>query len=153
MSIFKKVISELDLIENSIEEWAKNAVTENKDEIISILKNKQLSKGLDSSNRVIGVYSPNTEEYAARDNITTPKTPGMPYNLYWSGETIENLYVKSINKKLGNYSISTSIKKKRLLEGLYGEIFELSEENNKFVNENIITPYIYDKIKKFKFNI
>ena len=72
----------------------------------------------------------------------------MPYNFYWTGETIEGLFLESINKQKGTYEISTVPAKKRLLERIYGELFDLTDGNNQWINENIIEPYISAWISK-----
>ena len=131
-----------------VPQFAVDAVKENADLIISIIKGKQLSKGLDSKGNLMGRYSASTEGYAERDNISTPKTPGAAYNFYWSGETLENLYIKSVNKGQSTFNISTVASKKKLLESIYGEIFDLTEAHNDMVNETIIEPYVAKKIEE-----
>lgn len=151
--LIKKTLANLEKLKAKIPQWAKEAILERSDEIVNIVKYKQLSKGISSLNVEIGRYSPNTERYAARDNISTPKTPGMPYNFYWSGDTMENMYLKSVNKEDGTYDISTLPAKKKLLEDKYGEIFQLTETHNTWVNENIIEPYVALKIDENLFDI
>jgi hypothetical protein len=150
--IIEKALTNLESLKSRIPGWAVDAVKENSDLIINIIRGKQLSKGLDSNGSLIGRYQPSTEGYADRDNISTPKTPGSPYNLYWSGDTLENLYIKSVNKSQSTFNISTVASKKKLLESLYGEIFDLTEANNDLVNTTIIEPYIAKKIEENLFD-
>lgn len=146
--ITKEALKNIKSIKKNLSSWAIEAILENKTQIILRLRNFQLSKGLNSNGTVVGTYSPATEGYADRDNISTPKTPGSPYNFYWTGDTLEGLYIKDTNKRANTYDISTSDGKKRLLEEAYGEIFDLTEENNDWVNENIIEPYLAKKIEE-----
>jgi len=150
--IIEKALTNLELLKSKIPGWAVEAVKENSDLIVNIIKGKQLSKGLDSNGNLIGRYAPSTEGYADRDNITTPKTSGSPYNLYWTGDTLENLYIKSVNKSQSSFNISTVASKKKMLEDIYGELFDLTEENNDLVNKTIIEPFIAKKIEENLFD-
>ena len=146
--ITQKLLAHIDTLKPKVNDWAVEAVVNNKDNIVMIMRLKQLGKGLNSFGVSMGNYSPNTERFAERDNISTPKTPGAPFNFYWTGDTIEGLYIKSVNKSSSSYDISTTDGKRNLLESVYGEIFDLSPENNEFVNKTIIEPYLAQKIEE-----
>lgn len=150
--ITQKLLAHIDTLKPKIDEWAVEAVVQNKQTIVLLLRMNQLGKGLDSFGNSLGSYSPSTEEFAERDNISTPKTPGAPFNFYWTGDTLEGLYIKGVNKSDSSFDISTTDGKKNLLESVYGEIFDLSPENNETVNKTIIEPYISDKIEQELFN-
>ena len=146
--ITQKLLAHIDTLKPKIDEWAVEAVVQNKDIIVNLVKFKQLSKGIGSFGNSLGNYSPSTEGYADRDNISTPKTPGAPFNFYWTGGTIEGLYIKGVSKSSSSFDISTTDGKKNLLESVYGEIFDLTPENNEIVNKTIIEPYISQKIEE-----
>ena len=148
MELLDNYNKQLQAMKKNVSQWAKEAIINNKDTIVNIVKFRQLSKGLDSASNLLGTYEASTEGYADRDNITTPKTPGSPYNFYWSGETFENMRLGGVNKSKKSYNIVTVRGKQKLLESIYGEIFDLTEENNKFVNITIIEPYIAKKIQE-----
>lgn len=139
-------------VEKRIPAWAKEAIELNKFEIINRLKAFQLEKGLDSSGRVVGTYADSTEIYAERDNVYKPKTAGMPYNFYWTGETYENIAIRSVNKSAKTYTIRTNMSKEKLLEEQFGDLFTLTAENVDYVNKNIIEPYLAEKITENLFN-
>ena len=140
-------------MKSKINDWAKEAIIKNKGEIVNLVKFGQLSKGINSYNNLIGTYSPYTQAYADFENINIPKSFGAPYNFQWTGETFDNMKIKTVNKSKQTYNIGTIIGKQKLLEGIYGEIFDLTEENNNYVNEKIIEPYILKKIEEgFIFN-
>ena len=69
-------------------------------------------------------------------------------NFQWTGETFDNMKLGSVNKSKKTYNLVTALGKQKLLESIYGEIFDLTEENNKFVNITIIEPYIAKKIQE-----
>ncbi len=148
MELLDNYNKQLQAMKKNISQWAKEAIIENKDTIVNIVKFRQLSKGLDSASNLLGTYAASTEGFAERANITTPKTFGSPYNFYWSGETFENMKLGGVNKSKKSYNIVTVRGKQKLLESIYGEIFDLTEENNKFVNVTIIEPYIAKKIQE-----
>jgi len=146
--ITQKLLAHIDTLKPKIDEWAVEAVVQNKDTIVNFVKFKQLSQGLDSSGSLMGRYAPSTEGYAERDNITTPKTPGAPFNFYWTGDTIEGLYIKGVSKSNSSFDVSTTDGKRNLLESIYGVIFDLTPENNEIVNKTIIEPYLATKIEE-----
>ena len=158
MELLDNYNKQLQSMKKNISQWAKEAIIDNKDTIVNIVKLRQLNKGFNSfgspleftelGNAGDGYYAPTTQGYADADNITTPKTFGSPYNFYWSGETFENMRLGGVNKSKKSYNIVTVRGKQKLLESIYGEIFDLTEENNKFVNVTIIEPYIAKKIQE-----
>lgn len=152
MSITEKALSNLKDIRKRIPDWAKEAILENKFTIIERLKSWQWAKGLGSDGNIVGTYADSTQEYADADNIKTDKPPGAPYNFYWSGDAMENLYLKSINKAQGTYNISTIAGKKKLFDQEFGEMFDLTDENNEWINKNIIEPYVADKMMENMFD-
>ena len=154
-TIVTPYLTKLDSIEKELPDIAKQAVIDNSSEIVLLIKG-QLSHGLNSSGNPLswsggtGFYAKYTQGYADRDNVFTPKTEGTPYNFSWSGETLDNLQMGSVTNS--EFDITTVAYKKKLLEGIYGEIFDLTEEHNQYVNMEIILPtlqqYILDNLMK-----
>jgi hypothetical protein len=143
-TVVEPFIKRLSEIKADLNNIAKQIIIDNSEFIINLLKYGQLEEGLNSSGEVVGRYSFHTQGYANSQNISTPKKFGDPYNFNWTGETIDNLKIGKINKN--TYEITTIQFKKDLLENLYGEIFDFTEENNDYVNMNILLPNLQEYI-------
>lgn len=152
MSIAKKHIQHLETLKGSIEEFAKKIVIKNMDAIISVLQDKQLGIGQDSSGSALtakgydGTYSQNTQRRAAQEFTVMPKSAGSLYNFQWSGSFFDNMGLKLLSQN--NYSIFSADAKSRLLRKTYGVILELTEKNNDLINETIIEPELVKHIEE-----
>lgn len=163
MSLITNYLSHLERVKNKIPEWGNEAVINNKEEILNIIKTAQLGIGLNSFGKPLkwnhkgkkgnGYYAPSTQDIA---NASTdysydfPKSEGDPYNFFWSGNTFQFMNIKTNNDS--TYEIFTTGGKQNLLETIYGEIFSLTKEHNFYVNKNIIEPYLATKIQQELFN-
>ncbi len=151
MSVLTPYIENLKSIENKIPDLAKQALKENYSEIVMLVKAEQLGKGLNSMGTRLawsdngqsgnGFYSPGTQSIADREGVSVPKTVGTPYNFNWTGATLDGMMMKDTG--VDTFEIFTTDSKKSYLEGIYGEIFKLTEKHNTYVNEQIILPYLY----------
>ena len=152
--ITQKLLAHIDTLKPKIDEWAVEAVLENRGVIVNLVKFGQLAKGLNSFgnplawNKGTGFYAKSTQSFANRDNIGVPKTKGAPYNFQWSGEFFDNMKLEDVNKSENTYEITTIQGKQKLLESVYGDIIDLTPENNDFVNKTIIEPYLAQKIEE-----
>tara|TARA_R110000782_G_scaffold42983_1_gene97295 strand:- start:270 stop:743 length:474 start_codon:yes stop_codon:yes gene_type:complete len=145
----------LNSIKLELPDVAKKAIINNSSEIVLLVKG-QLSHGLNSDGNPLkwyggtGFYAKSTQGFADRDNILIPKKFKHPYNFSWTGETLDNLQMGNINNS--EFNVTTVAYKKKLLEDIYGEIFDLTEEHNQYVNIEIILPtlqqYILDNLVK-----
>lgn len=144
MTVIQPFIDRLDDIERNLYNVAKEIIKEDAEFIIGMLKHGQLEQGLNSYGKIVGRYSVHTQGYANADNISTPKRFGDPYNFFWSGQTVENLKVSKITKK--SFEITTVKFKQNLLEEIYGELFDLTEEHNEYYNNEMLLPKLYEKI-------
>tara|TARA_R110002020_G_scaffold334555_3_gene549818 strand:+ start:9082 stop:9540 length:459 start_codon:yes stop_codon:yes gene_type:complete len=151
--ITERVLSNLNNLERKIPKWSKEAILKNKGEIVNLVKFSQLAKGINSYNTKIGNYALSTQGYADADNIQIPKTFGAPYNFQWTGETFDNMKLEGVDTNKSTFDIGTAKGKQRILEQEYGEIFDLTEKHNNWVNENIIEPYVAKKIEENLFVI
>jgi hypothetical protein len=152
-TIVDPYILKLNSIELELPNIARQAIIDNSSEIVLLVKS-QLSQGFNSFGENLewsggnGFYAQATQAFATRDNVSIPKDKGAPYNFSWSGETLDNLQIGNISKDF--FDVTTVEYKKKLLEEIYGEIFELTEENNLYVNIEIILPtlqqYILDNL-------
>jgi hypothetical protein len=154
-TIVDPYLLKLNSIEQELPDIARQAIINNSAEIVLLVKS-QLSHGLNSDGGYLthefgnGLYAESTQSYADSDNVRTPKVFGSLYNFSWSGETLDNLEMGNINNS--SFDVTTIAYKKKLLEEIYGEIFDLTEENNQYVNIEIILPtlqqYILDNLVK-----
>lgn len=153
MSIVTPYIENLNNIKDQIPSVARSAIEENSEDIINVLKFSQLGIGLNSDGSPLrwsggtGFYAPSTQNIANRDprySRQKPKGAGDPYNFQWSGETFAFMDLKFIGTD--EYEIFTASGKQSFLESIYGEIFELTDAHNKWVNETIVLPAISDFI-------
>jgi len=148
MELLKIYQQKLSGIKKQVPQWAKEAILQNAEAIVFRLKAFQLTKGLDSLGNVVGTYAERTQEFAEKEDARKDKIPGSPYNFEWTGETFDNLMISSVNKSQKTYKFRTVAYKQKLLEELYGELFELTDESNEWVNKNIIEPFVANKIQE-----
>ena len=148
MELLKIYQQKLSGIKKEVPQWAKEAILQNAEAIVFRLKAFQLTKGLDSLGNVVGTYAERTQEFAEKEDARKDKIPGSPYNFEWTGETFDNLMISSVNKSQKTYKFRTVAYKQKLLEELYGELFELTDESNEWVNKNIIEPFVANKIQE-----
>jgi len=154
MTIAEKLNNHLDKLKGEIPEVAKQAILDNRGTIVNLVKFGQLSKGLNSDglplawSKGTGFYAESTQGYANRDRVSVPKSKGAPYNMSWTGQTLDNMYLEFVDVKKMTYEISTVKFKKNLLEEIYGEIFNLTKEHNDWINNNIIEPHVAKYIEE-----
>ena len=159
MELLKIYQQKLNGIKKQVPQWAKEAIIADSGRIVNIVKYNQLARGLNSfgsplafreanGNMGSGFYAKATQSYADADNISIPKTKDAPYNFQWSGETFDNMKMGAVNKSKKTYDLVTVSGKQKLLESIYGEIFDLTEENNEWVNKTIIEPFVANKIQE-----
>lgn len=138
-------------MKNSVEDVLREILKENASEIVMLVKSGQLAKGLNSNNQPLkwaygsGFYSDITQAWADSQNINVPKPKGQPYNFQWTGETFDNMQFKLVSK---SYEVFTIAGKQRLLESIYGEIFDLTKEHNDYVNKTILEPNLVKWIEE-----
>tara|TARA_R110000764_G_scaffold154389_1_gene242280 strand:- start:543 stop:1001 length:459 start_codon:yes stop_codon:yes gene_type:complete len=143
-TIVTPYLTKLNNIELELPMVAQRAVIENIENIKNILKYSQLELGINSDGDDVGVYSFNTENEALTSNTVKPKKAGDPFNFQWSGATFAFMDIRTDGK--GNYDIFSTSGKQKLLEDIYGELFDLTDEHNQYVNIEIILPSLIDYI-------
>ncbi len=137
MSVVTPYIENLESIKSDLEQVATKAVGENSDFILFLIKDRQLSLGMNTSGNVWN-YKPSTEGFIDPDNPPrTNKSPGSPFTFEWIGAWLDGFFVKSETQ---GYSILSRDRKTALLESKYGRLIKLTEEHNKQVNEQVIKP-------------
>jgi hypothetical protein len=147
MEFIKSIINDLSALENQLDTISKNAIKENSSEIVTLVK-RQLSHGRNSDNQPLsftdgkqsgtGFYAESTQSFANIDGVSVPKTKGSPYNFHWTGETKDNMQMGEVGN--GKYQVVTVKSRMSFLEGIYGEIFDLNEKNNEWVNNEVVYP-------------
>jgi hypothetical protein len=150
--ITEKVLANLEQLKGKIPQWAKEAVKKNSGEIIDFVRFGQLAKGKNSFDMPLswydgnGFYAISTQAYADTQGVSVPKTAGSPYNFQWTGDTFDSMGLKISSDD--EFDIYTIDGKQRMLENIYGEIFDLTQKHNDYVNEHIIEPYVADKLEE-----
>jgi len=143
MSVVRQHIEHLDAMLNSVEDVLRDYIIQHSQEIVDLVKWNQLSKGKNSYGQPLawekgtGYYKPTTQNYAKLFGAATPKTPGAPYNFQWTGDTFDSMGLRLTTKSYEIFSIDG---KQKLLESIYGEIFDLTKEHNDYVNKRILEP-------------
>lgn len=154
-SMIQQALSHTEQIKSKIPKWAAEAILENAEIILSVLKEKQLGDGKDSNNQWIGFYKTITQDFYAKDPYNKPRTPkisGQPYTMEWSGEFFDSLNLR-VDSTKSEYDIFSSVGKDKFLENIYGrELTDLTDEHNTWVNVNIIEPYVSTKIEESFFD-
>lgn len=156
MTIVQKHIDHLTAMQNSVEDVLRDIITEHSGEIVNLVKFGQLAKGRNSSDSPLkwaegnGFYAATTQYWAKVQGVTVPKTEGSPYNFQWSGDTFDSMGLKLTPK---SYEMFTADGKQRLLEGIYGEIFQLTKANNDKVNKEILEPNLVKWIEENWFKV
>lgn len=133
-------------IKRDLPKILRQILIDDRDKVIRILKDEQLSKGLDSSGKIVGRYSKATEEFA-NDPFNKPrqdKIAGQPYNFEWSGGLFDDMYMFFEDKD--SFSLFSQDEKALFLKGQYGDIFTLTKTNNHRVNMDILRPQMFEKI-------
>ena len=147
MKFLESIINDLTILENELDTIASNSIKENSSEIVTLVK-RQLSNGKNSYDQPLsftdgnqsgtGFYAESTQSFANRDGVSIPKTKGSPYNFHWTGQTLDNMQMGEVGN--GKYQVVTVKSRMSFLEGIYGEIFNLNEKNNQWVNNEIVSP-------------
>ena len=154
MGLLQPFIANLELASNQLDRVAMNAIKDNENYILLLVKEQQLGKGLDSEGKNIlhpkgnssGTYQPATENYWAKKNPKprTSKRTGNKFDMEWTGATKDSMKVITAR---GGFDIDSS--RKRAIEAIYGtKMFALMEKHSKLINEKIIEPAIYEHIFK-----
>ena len=145
VDVLEPYVKEIADIKKDLPNILRKILIDNEDKVMDILRNFQLTKGLDSNGRVVGTYSVNTPNYITSDNEPRQdKIPGAPYNFEWTGGLFDDMFMDF--KDLKSYSLFSKDKKAVMLEKEYGDIFTLTDKNNKMVNDEILRPLMYEEI-------
>lgn len=162
-SYIKPVLDNLQEISDKLERIGRRALIENMDEVIFVITEMQWGQGLDASGATMGWYTPKTEE-EANDPYNKPrsnKIAGDPYNLDWTGELYNTIALRFESD--ATYSIYSTVGKVRFLErelsdikgqkkrGLKVNLSKLTKENNEYINQEIVIPYVYKYILEHLF--
>jgi len=160
MDLFAKYMKDVEALKLEIPKIAKDIIIEHKDVIIGLLQG-QLGVGQDKfGNRLefaqrieerevygFGLYSESTEKYWASHSPfpIRSKRESQPYNFQWTGETFEMMEVNILDDE--TFEVMSKTSKFEFLKTLYtDEAFELSEEHNDMINQQMILPLLEEKL-------
>jgi hypothetical protein len=153
VDVLEPYVKEIADLKRDLPNILRKILIKKRDDVIRILKEEQLSEGIDSKGKVVGTYSYLTKQYADEElqasGGRTPrkdKTPGQPYNFEWSGGLFDNFYMHFEDKE--SFSLFSQDEKANFLEKEYGDIFTLTKSNNERINQEILRPEMYDEIIK-----
>lgn len=147
VDVLEPYTKEIADIKRDLPKILREILIKRRDEVIGILKNEQLSEGLNSKGQVVGRYSSNTPNYIDPSNPPRQdKIAGQPYNFEWTGGLFDNFYLHF--EDLNSYSLFSQDSKAKMLEEQYGDIFTLTAQNNERINQEILRPFMYDEIIK-----
>ncbi len=150
MSVITPYIENLERIKSDLEKVASEAVGENSDFILFLIKDRQLGLGMNTSGNVFN-YSPNTEGFIDPSNPPrTSKSPNSSFTFEWTGAWLDGFFVKS---EAEGFSILSRDGKTAFLESKYGRLVKLTEEHNRQVNEIVIKPALGNFILENLFKI
>jgi hypothetical protein len=137
-TLVKSYITQLKGLKSKAIPQAERIVLKLQDQIAEFVTDKQLfDKGVDGKGKFLGHYSPYT--------IALKKAKGEPYNrttLLDTEDFYNGFFVTGKNKKIEIFS--TDKKTKKLIDKYGKDIFLLSVENNKLVNDNLILPMLIE---------
>jgi hypothetical protein len=118
----------------------KKAIKEGSWEIINLNK-KNLSKGLNSFDKIVGTYSSYTQAWARKQKPNEPKIAGSTYNFNWTGAFINGIFITYENNKINFHSTGMGLTKKSLFIKT-NELLGVSENKKNIINYDILAPYL-----------
>jgi hypothetical protein len=143
MGIIKSYILKLEHASNNLENVAIQSVKSNEAYILSVLKENQLSVGLDGFGQIVGTYKASTiNNWMPKDPPRTSKSVGQPYNFEWHGRFKDTMKIQTNKEGFVINSVT-----KRSLEAIFNtNLTKLTKENMEFVVKKIIEPALYKSI-------
>lgn len=149
VDVLEPYVKEVADIKRDLPDFLRKTLIKNKAQVLNILKEEQLGKGLDSSGKVVGVYSPMTEQISIENQLLgrkprKPKVAGQPYNFEDTGSFFDGMDM--MFEDLKSYSLFSRNSKAKMLEEEYGDLVTLTDKNNNRINQEILRPAMYDFI-------
>lgn len=151
VDVLEPYTKELADLKRDLPNILRKILIDKKQEVLKILKEEQLNKGLDSSGKVVGTYSPTTEQISIENQLLgrkprKPKEAGQPYNFEDTGDFFDGFDLMFEDFK--SYSLFSRDSKADFLEQEYGDISTLTDKHNERVNQEILRPEMYEEIIK-----
>jgi|TARA_R110001632_G_scaffold14131_1_gene47850 hypothetical protein len=121
-----------------VEESIKKSAKENSEEIINLNK-VNLSKGLNSLDKIVGRYSSFTAAWAKKLKPNKPKKFNSLYNFDWTGSFINGIFITYEDSKMKFSSRGMGgAKKTRFIKN--NKLLGLSDAKGKIINNSILIP-------------
>lgn len=142
-------IDEISTLKKELPIILRKILIDRKQDVLRILKDEQLGKGLGPDGNVIGIYTPTTEAISIENQLLgrkprKPKVAGQPYNFEDTGGFFDGMDM--FFEDLNSYSLFSKDEKSDLIEKEYGDIFKLTKKNNEIINNEILKPEMYNRI-------
>lgn len=143
MGLLKPYIDRLEKASNELERVAIQAVRENEEFVLDLLKNEQLGKGEDSFGSIVGNYKPATiNTWVPKDPPRTKKSIGQPYNFEWHGTFKDTMKVVIDDD---GYTVESATK--RALEAIYDtKLTKLNKKHSDIIDKKVIESALYKHI-------
>lgn len=142
--VLQPYYTQLERLKAQLPQQSRLILLKRKAEIIKLLQDKQLGKGLNPQDAIIGRYSKATEAFAKIERPRKPKKAGEPYNFEWTGGFFDLMYLFFEDTK--SYTLLSRDEKIKLIQKKYGDITTLTEEHNTYINEVILMPELAEWI-------
>lgn len=147
VDVLEPYIKEIADLKRDLPKILREILIRREQDVLKILKEEQLNKGIDSSGKVVGVYSPITEQISFEKQLLgnsprKPKIAGQPYNFEDTGSFLDGFDMMFEDMK--SYSLFSRDSKAEFLKEKYGDIDTLTKQNNERVNQEILRPEMFE---------
>lgn len=151
VDVLEPYVKAVDSLKRELPQILREILIRRKEDVLKILKEEQLGKGLDANGRLIGTYSELTEQISIENQLLgrkprKPKVEGEPYNFEDTGGLFDGMDMMFEDMK--SFSLFSRDEKADFLEQEYGDIYTLTNQHNHRVNQEILRPEMYDEIIK-----
>ena len=133
-------INAIEQVESQIDERLQQIASENEIEIVDFVRKNQLfDRGIDGTGRKLKPYSEFTKKLKRATGLPVDRRThyqtGKTYNAYYPKLRGDRLFIKNENKTANGFDLGNYLNE---VNG--GRVYELTEENNDYINDEIFSP-------------
>ena len=131
----------------NVEKQTEKSVKEGAWQIIELNK-INLEQGLNRDGKLVGTYSPFTERWArtSKRKHNESKTAGSAFNLNWTGDFINGIFITYGNHKIEFFSKGMGLTKKSFFI-TSNKLLGISKKYYNIMRNDIIAPRLQTKFK------